>query len=246
MQQGEPRYRWGSIGPKKRTGPDPVHDAGEPLLPPDVLRIDTGIDISDYTTEGVEEALGRYWDCVDEVVSQGADRVTLGGLPISAQLGRTRVRQIIQETNERTGLPADVDAEAVVAAMRHLGVRRVAIASRWAKELNDKLIAYLEAADLEVVAITSEGQWAKEAFGMSVDKGIKLAFQLSRKAMREAPEADGLLVPGGTWRSLPAVPILEDEFHKPVFTNSISQIWRLIHEGIAPPVEGWGRLLATP
>lgn len=242
----EPRYRWGSIGPVKRTGPDYVHDAAEPLLPPDVLRIDTGINISDYTTDGVAEAIGRYWDCVDEVMQQGADRVTLGGLPISAQLGRKRVLELIKDTEERTGKPADVDAEAVVAAMHHLGVKKVAIASRWAQELNDKLIAYLEDGGIKVLAITSEGQWAKQAFGMSVDLGIKLAFLLSREAMRRAPDADGLLVPGGTWRSLPAVPVLEDELDKPVFTNSISQIWRLINAGVAPPVQGWGKLLATP
>jgi hypothetical protein len=43
-----------------------------------------------------------------------------------------------------------------------------------------------------------------------------------------------------------AVPILEDDFGKPAFTNTNGRVWRLIHEGIAPPVQGWGRLLATP
>jgi D-3-phosphoglycerate dehydrogenase len=37
-----------------------------------------------------------------------------------------------------------------------------------------------------------------------------------------------------------------DVFGKPVVTNPIAQVWRLIAQGIAPPVQGWGRLLATP
>ena len=78
---------------------------------------------------------------------------------------------------------------------------------------------------------------------MSIEEGVKLAFQLGREAMRKAPEADGLLLPGGAWRSLAAVPILEEDFGKPVVTNPIAQVWRLISKGVAPPVRGWGTLL---
>ncbi|MCA1647698.1 MAG: hypothetical protein LC797_20295 [Chloroflexi bacterium] len=136
-------------------------------------------------------------------------------------------------------------AKAIIAAMQHLGVTRVAIASRWAKELNDKLVAYLEAAGIRTLAITSEGQWAKQAFAMSIEQGVKLAFQLGREAMRRAPDADGLLLPGGTWRSLAVVPILEEDFDRPVFTNTTARAWRLIHVGIAPPKSGWSRLLLS-
>jgi maleate cis-trans isomerase len=62
--------------------------------------------------------------------------------------------------------------------------------------------------------------------------------------MKKAPKADALLVPGGAWRSLAAVPILEEDFGIPVVTNPIAEVWRLIDAGIAPPVKGWGRLLA--
>ncbi|MGZ5718765.1 MAG: aspartate racemase/maleate isomerase family protein, partial [Burkholderiales bacterium] len=65
------------------------------------------------------------------------------------------------------------------------------------------------------------------------------------EAMCKAPDADGLLLPGGAWRSLAAVPTLEEDFGKPVVTNPIAQVWRLISKGVAPPVRGWGRLLAN-
>src|SRR3954471_22211931 len=123
-------------------------------------------------------------------------------------------------------------------------MRRIAISSRWSNELNEKLVAYLTSAGFEVLAVTTAGQWAKQAFSMSIEEGVKLAFRLSREAMRKATDADGLLMPGGAWRSLAAVPILEDDFGKPVVTNPIAQVWRLISRGIAPPVQGWGRLLA--
>jgi arylmalonate decarboxylase len=90
------------------------------------------------------------------------------------------------------------------------------------------------------------GQWAKQAFSMSIEEGVKLAFQLGREAMKRAPKAEALLLAGGAWRSLAAVPILEEDYGIPVITNPIAQVWRLMAKGVAPPVQGWGRLLASP
>jgi arylmalonate decarboxylase len=229
------------IGSDRHPMPQP-----EPLLPPYVKRIACSIEISDYTTEGVNEAIAqRYWPCVGTLVEQGANSITLNGFPISSQLGRPRVLELLEETKRRTGVIADSQAEATIAALRHFGAKRIAIASRWSEQLNNALVAYLEHADFEVLTITSVGQWAKQAFSMSIEEGVKLAFQLSREAMRKAPKAEALLVPGGAWRSLAAVPILEEDYGIPVVTNPIAQVWRLIDAGIAPPINGWGRLLAS-
>jgi len=237
------RFVAGTITP---LGPDrhPMSQP-QPLLPPDIRRVSSSIEITDYTVDGVNEAIReRYWNCVDELIRQGAQSITLAGFPIASQLGRPRLLELQAATAERTGVTADSQAEATIAALRHLGARRIAIASRWSGQLNEAFVAYLEHAEIEVLAITSVGQWAKQAFSMSIEEGVKLAFQLGREAMRQAPGAEALLLAGGAWRSLAAVPILEDDFGIPVITNPIAPIWRLIAAGVAPPVEGWGRLLA--
>jgi arylmalonate decarboxylase len=218
----------------------------QPLLPPTIVRVSSSIEITDYTLECVNEAIReRYWSCVEKLMEQGAQSITLAGFPIASQLRRPRVLELQNETANRTGVIADSQAEATIAAMNHLGVRRIAIASRWSSQLNDALVAYLKHADIEVLAITSIGQWAQQAFSMSIEEGVKLAFQLGREAMRRAPAAEALLLAGGAWRSLAVVPILEEDFGIPVLTNPIAPVWRLIAAGIAPPVVGWGRLLAS-
>jgi arylmalonate decarboxylase len=218
----------------------------EPLLPPDIRRISESIEIEDYTVDGVHQAIQqRYWSCVDELMKQGANSITLLGLPIASQLGRPRVLALLEETARKTGVTADAHTEATVDALRHLGARRIAIASRWSGALNEALLAYLTHANIEVLAITSAGQWAHQAFSMSIDEGVKLAFKLGREAMKQAPKAEALLLAGGAWRSLAAVPILEEDYGVPVVTNPITPVWRLIAAGIAPPVKGWGRLLAS-
>ncbi len=188
----------------------------------------------------------RYWSCIDSVISRGAQCTELAGVPISSQLGRPRVQKLIEETEQKTGCYADAINEAVIAALQYLGAQRIAIASRWADQLNQAMVNYFHDAGIETLTVTSEGQWAAEAFSMSIEKGIVLAMRLGRQAMCEAPNADALLLPGGTWRSLAVVPILEDEFNIPVLTNTTARTWRLMSRGIAPPVQGWGRLLASP
>jgi arylmalonate decarboxylase len=217
----------------------------QPLLPADILQISASIEVTDYTTDGVHEAISqRYWPCIEELVSKGANSITLAGFPIASQLSRSRVLALLEETARKHGVVADAHAEATVAAFQHFGAKRIAVASRWSDPLNKLVTDYLTQAGIEVLTITGAGQWAKQAFSMSIEEGVKLSFQLGREAMRKAPKADALFLAGGAWRSLAAVPILEEDFGIPVVTNPITQPWRLIAAGIAPPVEGWGRLLA--
>ena len=237
----KPRYTIASVSP---IGED-RHPMSQPLLPPDIRHIAASIEITDYTTEGVNDAITqRYWPCVDDLIKQGANSITLAGFPIASQLGRARVLALLEETARKTGVVADAHAEATVAALQHFGAKRIAVASRWSEALNTRVVDYLTQAGFEVLTITGVGQWAAQAFSMSIEEGVKLSFQLGREAMRKAPKADVLFLAGGAWRSLAAVPILEEDFGIPVVTNPITQPWRLIAAGIAPPVEGWGRLLA--
>ena len=245
MAQVTPRYVWGLINPTVGES-EQSNDKTERLLPSDVVFVSNGLGITDYTVEGVDEAMGRYDDLVTDLVSRGAQRVVLAGIPISVQLGRKRVLELMDYTQQRFGVPGDAAAEAVIAAMQHLGVSKVAVGSRWAEQVNDALIRYFAEAGIEVLTITSEGQWARQAFEMSFEMGVRLAFELGREAMRKAPQAEALFLPGGAWRPLPAVPILEEDYGKPVFTNGNTRAWRIIHDGLAPAVSGWGKLLATP
>jgi hypothetical protein len=129
------RYTAGRIAPVG-TARHPMSQP-EPLLPPDIRRISSSIEITDYTLDGVNHAIReRYWTCVDDLVKQGANSISLAGFPIASQLGRPRVLELIEETGRKTGVTADAQAEATVAAMRHLGVKRIAVASRWSEELN--------------------------------------------------------------------------------------------------------------
>ena len=110
----KPRYYWGVIAPARgeELGGPNAHE--EPLLPPEVVTLTNVLGIKDYTAEGVEEAMARYADCVRDLVSRGARRVCLNGIPISVQLGRERVLDLMMDTYKSFGIQGDTAGEAAV------------------------------------------------------------------------------------------------------------------------------------
>jgi hypothetical protein len=79
MTEVTPRYIYGTVGPVDSGSRDVLR---EPLLPPDVAGVNVGLNISDYTPEGVEDGISRYWSCVERLLPQKVQSITLGGVPI--------------------------------------------------------------------------------------------------------------------------------------------------------------------
>jgi len=242
-----PRFRYGAIHP--RAHEDPKRNSSYQLyhvVPHDVIEISTGLGLEDYTVEKVEKAINNYWPCVERLAKEKVDLIIFSGAPISAALGRPRVVELLRQTKEKTGINADAPLEALIAALKHLGITKLTVGSRWADKVNDSIIRYLADAGIDVVHMTKRNQWASEAFGMTIDEGLKTALEVGREAAAAAPGAEGVFVPGGAAMSLHAIPAVEDEFGKPTFTNMSAEVWNdLIRPGIIPPVKGWGCLLAN-
>ena len=241
-----PRFRYGVIQPRAH---EDVQRARSyqlyRLLPLDFMEISTGLGLENYTKEGVGKAINNYWTCVDRLVKEKVDHIIFSGAPISAMLTRPRVLQLLRETKERTGISADAPLEALIAAMKHLGLSRLAVGSRWADPVNDAIKRYLEAGGIEVVGITKRNQWASDSFAMTLEQGLEMALDVGREAARTWPEAEGISVPGGAAMSLHVIPAIEEEYGKPAFTNMSAEVWNdLVRPGIIAPVQGWGRLLA--
>ena len=242
-----PRFRYGMIHP--RSHENRQRGAGYQfyrLVPLDVMEVAATLGLENYTVEGVEKALGNYWNCVDILARERAQVIVFGGAPVSAVLGRQRVVDLLRQTTEKTGVPADAPLEALIAGMKHLGLTKLAVGSRWADQVNDAIVRYLQDGGIDVVAITKRNQWGAESAAMSLEEGLQMALDVGREAAQSAPQAEAISVPGGAAMSLHVVPALEEEFGKPAFTNMSAEVWYdLVRPGIIAPVQGWGRLLAS-
>ena len=161
-------------------------------------------------------------------------------------LTRPRVLELLRQTKEKTGIPADAPLEALIAAMKHLGLNEACHRQPVGHPVNNAIIRYLEAGGIKVVGITKRNQWASDFFAMTLEQGLEMALDVGREAAKTWPEAEGISVPGGAAMALHVIPALEEEYGKPAFTNMSAEVWNdLVRPGIIPPVQGWGRLLAS-
>jgi maleate cis-trans isomerase len=157
------------------------------------------------------------------------------------------MRELLAEAQSRSGLPCDTDLEAHVATLKHFGARRIALATRWGEPTNTALTKYLAESEIEVVGIAARGT----SFGIarSADPAADhlLALELGRKALSEFPQAQALLMPGGLWHAMHAVPMLEAEFGKPVLLNILSTTRTALVQAreriVKRPDPRWGKVL---
>jgi arylmalonate decarboxylase len=247
MERLMPRFRFGHIDPAaveaRRARRGPGYEFYQ-IVPTNIMLVTTVLGIKDFTREAVEAAIPNYWNCVEALAEEKVDVFVLGGTPVSAQLGRARVVRLLKEAEDKTGIRGDAPLEAAIAAMKHLGLKKLAVGGRWTDEFNQAVIRYLKDGGIDVVGIQTRP--GAGSLSHVVEQGLKLALEVGREAARMAPDAEAILVPGGATMSLHVIPAIEEEFGKPTFTRTSAEVWRnLVHPGIIPPVIGWGQLLAS-
>lgn len=202
------------------------------------------INLGSFSSEGVETALSSLWPAHDFLVERGVDRITQGGIPVSAVMGREWVRRFIDEAHRRSSIPTTADFEEVIEGFRQLGCRRIAMAAKWDDALMGKVADYLRDAGLQALGWCSEAHSAPQVMQVSPLKGHEMSLALGRASFQKNPQADALLLAGGSWISAEAIPILEQEFGRPVLTNPACSWWAAMKQvGLKPDRSGHGRLL---
>jgi maleate cis-trans isomerase len=133
--------------------------------------------------------------------------------------------------------------------LEHFGARRIALATRWPQSVNDALTRYLADAGIEVLACRARPRTLDENKHAEPAADHILALELGREALEAAPAADALLLPGGLWFAIYAVPILESQFGRPVLLNILSTTWAALHADDRPlqqrPDPRWGKVMAS-
>ena len=217
------------------------------VAPEGMMLVTTGLNLKDYSLPAVESELPMLWDRLSLLAGKKVDRLSLSGVPVASVLGRKRMRAILAEGRSRTGLVFDTDLEAHIATLQHFGAARIALGTRWPEAVNDALTSYLADAGIEVVARRSRSRSLEQNKVASPADDHQLALDLGREALRAAPNAQALLLPGGLWFAIHAAPLLEAEFGVPVLLNILSTTWAALRAAgtrvQVRPDPRWGRVL---
>ena len=136
------------------------------------------------------------------------------------------------------GVPASSTSIAFVDALRHVGVRRVAVAASYPDDVAQHFVRFLRAGGADVVSMGSHG------IVTAAEVGTLTAEQVS--AMVKAadhPDADAVLVPDTAMHTLAIIGDLEAAIGKPVLTANQVTVWKGLQLlGPVPALPGLGTL----
>jgi maleate cis-trans isomerase len=220
------------------------------IAPEGMVLVTTQLNLRDRTLQAVEDELPTLQERIDLLRRLGrVHRIAISGVPLAAALGRERTLALLEEASARSGLPCDTDIEAHIRALNHLGASRIALAVKWPDAFNQLVIRYLCEAGIEVVATRAWGSSLEETKASNAADDHHRALEVGRKLLTEAPAAQALMIAGGLWFAIHAVPMLEAEFGKPVTLNITATTWAALHAAGGRlqrrPEPRWGRLLAS-
>jgi maleate cis-trans isomerase len=181
------------------------------LMREDAHRVDALLDVGgpDVLASGAQElrALGvqtAMWACTSGSFVFGWDGAT-------AQ---------VAGVSDAAGVPASSTSFAFVNAVRHLGLRRVAIAATYPEDVASRFGAFLDHAGIEVVALSCRGIVTAAEVG-TLGRDDVLDFV----AANDHPGAEAVLVPDTALHTVAWLDDLEERLGKPVLTANQVSVW---------------------
>jgi maleate cis-trans isomerase len=192
------------------------------------------------TNDDISRALEAL-DRVAETYSKSkVDIVNLGGSPPVILGGVGSAERLIERMERASGTRATTSQTGAIAALKTLGVTKVALASPFNKTQNEKLKAYLEAHGLKVGAM--------EGLDLSMEgmasSPIERSYRLAREVVRRAEEeVNGIYIPCAQWPTVEKIEVLEKDTSLPVVTSVQAMLWHCLRKlGLRETIEGYGRL----
>ncbi len=193
---------------------------------------------------GMEERTRAYREGLDgPAQALGEVRpalVLLAHTASSYALGWGREQPLVDRIASLCRAPALLAAHAVGAALRHLGVTRLALGTPYPESIGRQGKAYWEAAGFQIV-----GHHRLAGVADIYAESEERAAELARRA--DAPDAQAVLISGTGLPTVGVLERLEGELGKPVISSNQACCWRALRlAGVRAPVSGFGRLLREP
>lgn len=199
-----------------------------------------GLGIGGVSPEGFAPVVGRIVDCARELRAAGASAISMMGTSISFYRGAALTEQLRKQMEDATGVPCTTMSHAVVRALQALGVRRVAVATSYIDELNQRLVDYLQASGLTVTAIEGLSiTGVKEVGEVTPATLIALAERVAARNAR----AEGVFISCGGLLTHDVIEPVESRLGLPAIASSPAGFWDVMRTaGLDPRAESFGRL----
>ena len=199
-----------------------------------------GLGIGAVSPTGFNPVIDQVLDKARELRDAGAQAISLMGTSISFYRGAAFTEDLRAAMQDATGLPCTTMSHAIVAALRALGMQRVAVATSYIGELNDRLVDYLTVSGFDVTAIEGLSIVGVKEVGEVTPQTLTT---LSKRVLARDPSADGIFISCGGLLTLDVIPPLERDLHLPVTASSPAGFWDVMRlAGQDPASPPYGRL----
>ena len=202
--------------------------------------IETPIDEDAHTVEALLD-LGQAWrlrEGVEAVRDEGVDALIWACTSGSFVFGWEGAQAQVEELAGLAGVPTSSTSLSFAAALRALGLERVAIAATYPEPVTDCFVALLGDAGFEVVGVESNDIPTAAGAGR-----VKPAALERMVRAGDRPDAEVVLVPDTALHTVRELPRLEGVLGKPILSANQVTVWDGLRLIGALPDDGDGTRL---
>jgi maleate isomerase len=198
--------------------------------------------IDDWRPEEFEKGLAQVAAAAAYLGSRGVDFIIHGGGPLVVARGPGYEEIIVRDIESAAKVKATTAVRAGMEALRHVGARRIAIASPYPQRHNDALSAYLTTHGFDVIRAEGLNLPFKEMQNLP-PADIR---DFAGSVLAAATDCDALYLPCPQWQAAQVVEALEQDTGKPVVAYTHACFFVAFRAmGLSDAIRGHGRLLAS-
>ncbi len=235
---GEPML--GMIFPPANT---PVPPEAYLMYPSGVRFLATGVGLERMTPEGYDKVVDRIVPAAQQLASQGASAIDVMGTSLTFYKGAKFNQELQKQITKATGLRSTTMSTAIVEGLKAVGGRRLAVATAYNEEVNERLKVFLEESGFEVLAVKGLGiERFQDRGPVTQDELLKFSVGV----WESVPTAEAIVVSCGALKTLELLAPLEQRCKVPVVSSLPHALWagvRLL--GLSGRAPGYGTLLST-
>jgi maleate isomerase len=211
------------------------------VVPEGITLALTSLSIQAIREEDLKRSEAQLDQAIGFLAKRKVDCIIVGGGPIFREKGIAGELEFIDRVTRSTGIPTTTSQVATVDAVRHLGIKRLAIATPYPDDQNQKIAQYWGASGFDVGEVRGMGCQIDEIQDLSLDA----VYGHVKKTFLASPGAEGVFVPCGQF-TVPHIAELEADIGAPVIAATYAHIWaglRMIK--VKVEITGHGKLLQT-
>lgn len=188
------------------------------------------IHLDEHVVEAAKIVAGSHPDVIAWICTAG-----------SFMKGKGHDERLIREMEEATGVPCTTTATALMAAFRHLGIKKLSMCTPYPLDVNEIEKRFFEDNGFNIL----------KCDGLDlVDNNIlahlppSVLYRLAKSV--DTPEADAVFISCTGLDAMDVIAPLEEDLGKPVITSNQASFWHAFKMAkVGEPIQGYGTLMST-